>query len=79
MAEYGIRVRVNGQSICMKSDSLQHKFTLGDLMKYCDIYQIPYSSGTFMRGGKPLTDDDDIVNNDFITISMPKASAGLKD
>lgn len=77
MAEYGIRIRVQGQSICMKSDDLNHKFTLNDVKKYCGIYQIPYDTGTFMRNAVPLTDEDEIVNNDFITLNFPKAGGGL--
>lgn len=79
MSEYGIRVKVQGQSVYLRTQDISHRFSLSDLKRACEEYQIRCVDGTFKRGGTPLSDGDEIVSNDFITIDFPKAGGGAED
>lgn len=74
--DYSIRVKVNGQSVCMRSTDMRHQFTLADLKAACDEYQIPYERAKFKRNGAVLGGESVIANGDFITLDFPKGGEG---
>ena len=78
MAVYSIRVKVNGQTVVLQKDNLTDKFTVGDLVSACRDYQIPTKDGYFKRSGSRLSDDSEILNNDFLTIEFPKGGEGRR-
>lgn len=78
MANYSIRVKVNGQTVVLSKDSLTDKFTIGDLREKCRDYQIPTEGGYFTRSGSRLSEESKILNNDFMTIEFPKGGGGRR-
>ena len=76
MASYSIKVKVNGQTVVLQKSSIMDKFTVKDLMDVCRDYQIPTENGYFVRSGNRLSEDSEILNNDFLTVTFPKGGGG---
>ena len=78
MAEYAIRVRVQGRTISVRKEGLDARFTVSDVRDACPDFDIPTENGVFSRAGVKLADDSEVRNNDFLTLEFPKGGGGRR-
>ena len=78
MAEYSIRVRVQGRTVSVRKEGLNARFTVADVRNACPDYDIPTDNGVFRRSGVKLADDAEVRNNDFLTLEFPKGGGGRR-